>query len=174
MKTLYIILAALLSLSTACNDKDREIKKSIEDANTKIDSQAGIFMPTSLQAASGNIHYAADVKFNNTGFTVEPNSFSKRPGKFIAAPFGQFPFKIEFLDSNGKTLDKYSMEDPRILRSCEGDEGPAVIHLDNGSFTLLIPENREIDMVTFFTTEKDRQRVEMNLGPIIDSLDMRK
>ena len=174
MKTLYIILAVLLALSTACNDKNQEIKKSIEDANTKIDSQAGIFIPTSLQAAAGNIHYAAGVAFDDSNFTIIPGSYTKRPGKFIAAPFKQFPFKIEFLDKNGKSLDKYSMEDPRILRSCEEDEGPHLIHLDHGTFTLLIPENREIGMVTFSTTEKDSKRVEMNFGQILDSLDIIK
>lgn len=174
MKTIYIILAAILFFNIGCNSQKQERKKAIEDANIKIEEQVGVFVPSALQAAPGNIHYAADVKFDNTGFTVEPNSFSKRPGKFIAAPFGQFPFKIEFLDSNGKTLDKYSMEDPRILRSCDDGEEPAIIHLDKGSFTLLIPENKEIGTVMFFTSEKDRKRIEMNFGPILDSLDIIK
>lgn len=170
------IIAILILVATSCSEqKEDNRKKDVENANNEIENQVGSFTPAFIQSTPINIHYAVTVAYNNSTFTIVPNSFSQRTGKtFARGNYDLFPFKVNFFDKNGKILDRYSMEDPRIVRSCDAGDGASIKQIENGTFTLLLPSIKEISVIEFTPTQDQKSRIIINFSAQVDSLNIRR
>lgn len=166
---LITLLPIVIFTVISCGEQQKNQIKKEENANAEIEKQSGIFSPAQLQDKN-NIHYAVNVSFNNSAFTFIPNSFSVRSGKLPKSASDQFPFKINFIDSAGRIISNYAIEDPRIIRSCDSGSITHIKVLNSGKFTLLLPSNKEIRTVQIIPNQKEKYEMPMNLSGLIDSI----
>ncbi len=80
-----------------------------------------------------------------------------RPGKMPYHPGGDTD--VVYKDSNGKVINRYSIEDPTRLRSCELIDGKreGVFPREKGEAELLLPANPEIALISVIYADKEPQ-----------------
>jgi len=72
-----------------------------------------------------------------------------RPGRMPYRPGNVGDFRVAFLDKSGDTLETYTMEDPRLVRSCDippGGRGEAALRT-SGLVEILAPADTSIAFI---------------------------
>lgn len=155
MKTSQLIYSALLSalLLVACGEKKTASDLKQEEALPVLEENAGNFDPSD-QPKGESAHRALTIVVDSAGnYALDTLSLSEPLRKGIV-PFGDddkesrnaLPFKVSWLDANGKRIGGYSMEAPLLMRSCE--EGKELVRtLPQGRFEVLLPARGNISSV---------------------------
>lgn len=146
------ILALLVGvLGLGCQDQRSKELAEIRQAERGVRpfDPAALHDPTRAHVAlkfeivQDSLHYLSDSVF-------------LRPGRMPFHPEGAGGFRVTFRDSAADTVESYSMEDPRIIRSCDDAQGGprgATVRT-SGQVEILAPANPAIASVHLSRTGK--------------------
>ncbi len=151
------LLALLLgSLAIDCGDRGSKELSQIREAERGIRP----FDPATLHDST-RLHVALKFKIVQDSLQLLPDSVSLRPGRMPYHPRQAGGFTVTFRDSTEHELESYTMEDPRIVRSCDfsqGSQGVTTVR-SSGQVQILAPADIRIASVVLSSAGGRVQRV---------------
>ncbi len=160
---------ALYIALCACSSKGKDQDKGrLEDANDRMEEQAGQFNP-GFQTNPAQQHIAIRVAYENGAFTPGL-SYTRRPGRIPFSKSGGGDFVVQMKNAAGATIGTYYMQNPARQRTCDGEPNtPGVRVLDKVAFDLLLPMDQAIAGVEFISNGKSIGRISTPVGRLTDS-----
>jgi hypothetical protein len=104
-----------------------------------------------------NRHVAVLFNIDNGVLTLADPQPQVRPGHMPYHPSTSAHFIVIYRDSNDFELGRYSIEDPRSLRSCEATNGTPgdITTITHGTLELLLPHDERITSMTLYPMPED-------------------
>jgi hypothetical protein len=151
-----LLLLVATSLWGQSNNTSRppNTKDKIYERRNDAESKTGPFTLKHLNNNEAR-HIALVLKID--GDRLVPVRAVRRRGILPYRPTNGGQFQVELLDANGKRLNTFSIQDPTIQRSCDGDDENDVIRpLPNGTeFEIVLPDLPQIARVQMVSSVKD-------------------
>ncbi len=139
-----VTLAVILVLQVVgCADRNRA-RQEIERIR-QAEQTIRPFTPDALHDSTQQ-HFAVAFRIVADSLEFLPDSVTVRPGRMPYRPSGAGDFTVTAFDSTGTKVVGYTMEDPRIVRSCDFPSGGQAETklLSSGRVELLVPADPAI------------------------------
>jgi len=163
MKTIAVTLICV-AFFTGFATKEKE-NKAAGEAAAKIEGQRKPFNPNyNVDTAAATLHMT--FKVQDGQILPKPVKVELIPGKMPYRPT-RGPFLLTYRDSLKKEIVSYSIENPLVIRSCDGLKKPAVSVMQTGVFSIRIPYSPNAAHLELLDSErKEMKRVEVDLLPV--------